>query len=812
MPAPQPPKQGKRSSNELVIAFRKCIKSTRKNQVPLANSFCLIRKWRIALGGLGWVAVLLRVSVRTKIEIETQFADRAELESAQSFCLVGIGGAGMAPVARMLRRRGFEVHGTDSTASDETTRLISDGIAVHIGHSADAVRPGDAVVLTDAIDLNTSPEVAAARRGGNKLFRRSQVLGWLLRDKKTVAVTGTHGKTTTSGLVGAALRAAGLDPTIVIGAYVPEFGGAVLEGQGEWAVIEACEAYDSLRDFDPYHVVLTNFEPDHLDFHESWAGLKGAMGAFVGRMPKEGRLVYCADDPGAAEIAKMVNGQAVAYSHADALLDGMALPGDHNRLNAEAARQVASLVGAKGVDEALKSFHGAERRLQVLQDGEITVVDDYAHHPREITASIQALRERYPGRRLVVVFQPHLYSRTADFLPEFALTLSAADWLVMTDIYPAREAPIAGISSARIAEAATCLCDYVPSRHVLPRFVASRLLPGDVVVGMGAGNISEFAPNLIKELARGPARRVVVCPGGDSAEREVSLHSGRAIASALRRKGYDVQVLDVTEALLTGGSLKSLIGPERPDVAFLAVHGTHAEDGAIQGFFELLHIPYTGSGVQASAIAMDKDRTKQVLAQHGLPVPRGALLKKGVALDESKLPSGKLIVKPNAQGSTVGLSFVENRGELGQAVEKAFHYCDEVLIEEWVEGMETSTPVLVDRVLPVVEIVPNSGKYDFEMKYTPGATEEICPARISPELTKKLQALALQAHQILGCRGATRTDMIIKPDGEPVILEVNTLPGMTPTSLLPKSAATAGIQFDDLCVRILEDALQKTPH
>ncbi|MBL8059406.1 MAG: D-alanine--D-alanine ligase [Chthonomonas sp.] len=748
--------------------------------------------------------------MRTKIEIETQFAPREEMAECKSFCLVGIGGAGMAPVARMLKRRGFEVHGSDSTESDETRRLVADGISVHIGHTGDVVKPGDALILTDAIDLDQSPEVAAARKLGCKLFRRSQALGWMLRDKKTVAVTGTHGKTTTSGLVGAALRAAGLDPTIVIGAYVPDFKGAVIEGQGEWAVIEACEAYDSLRDFDPYHVVLTNFESDHLDFHGDWEGLKTAMRAFVSRMPTEGRLVYFAEDEGAKEVAEGLNGKAVPYNSDSPLLEGLSLPGKHNRLNAEAARLIAGLVGAGNVDQALRTFHGAERRLQVLQEGPVTVVDDYAHMPKEIDASIQALRERFPDRKLLIVFQPHLYSRTADYLEEFGASLSAADRLVLTDIYPAREDPMPGISSSRIAEAVTCECHYVPSRHVLPRFVKALLgSDDDVVVGMGAGNISDFAPGFVNELSRGTANRVLVCFGGDSAEREVSIHSGIAIATALQSRGYQVTKMDVSENLLSGKSLADLAGSQRPDVAFLAVHGTHAEDGAIQGLFELLHIPYTGSGIQASALAMDKDRTKKILQASGLPVPAGVLVRKGGSADS--VPNGRVIVKPNAQGSTVGLTFVERESDLPAALERAFNYCDEALVEEWVEGMEISVPVLVDRVLPAVEIVPASGRYDFAMKYLPGATEEICPARISSELTARVQEYALKAHRILGCQGATRTDMIIKSDGTPVILEVNTLPGMTPTSLLPKSAATAGIAFDDLCVTILEDALKKAP-
>lgn len=749
--------------------------------------------------------------MRTKKEIESQFASRDDLAKCTSFCLVGIGGAGMAPVARMLKRRGFEVHGTDSSESEETKRLTADGIDVHLGHSGSMVYPGDAVVLSDAIDLGTSPEVAAARIQGCKLFRRSQVLGWMLSDKKTVAVTGTHGKTTTSGMVGAALRAAGLDPTIVIGAFVPDFGGAVIEGEGEWAVIEACEAYDSLRDFDPYHVVLTNFEPDHLDFHGNWEGLKGAMEAFISRMPPEGKLVYFSGDAGAREVAEGLNGKAIPYSANSKLIDDLALPGAHNRLNAEAARVIAGLIGAGDVDAALQHFGGAERRLQVLLDGPITVVDDYAHMPKEIDASIQALRERYPGRRLVIAYQPHLYSRTAECLDGFSASLSAADLLLITDIYPAREAPMPGVSSSRIAEAVTCECHYVPSRHVLPRFTASLVHDGDIVVGMGAGTISDFAPAFILELDRVQSKkRVVVVLGGDSAEREVSLHSGREVSAALASRGYEVTELDVSDALLSGKSLATLTGPNRPDVAFLAVHGTHAEDGAIQGLFELLHIPYTGSHIQASALAMDKDRTKSLLQAHGLPVPQGVLVHRGRPLPP--VPSGRVIVKPNAQGSTVGLTFVEDQAALPAAIAKALHYCDEVLVEEWIEGMEISVPVLIDRALPPVEIVPASGRYDFAMKYLPGATEEICPARISPELLEKVQKYALKAHQIMGCSGATRTDMIIKAGGEPVILEINTLPGMTATSLLPKSAKTAGISFEDLCSTIVEDALQKAPH
>jgi D-alanine--D-alanine ligase len=454
--------------------------------------------------------------------------------------------------------------------------------------------------------------------------------------------------------------------------------------------------------------------------------------------------------------------------------------------------------------EGLRDFSGTERRLQVLQSGDIEVVDDYAHHPTEIRASIQALKEKYPDRRLLIAYQPHLYSRTKDLIPEFADALDLADHVFLTDIYPAREDPIPGVSSLRIAEQMRNTPTYVPSRHLLPRIVKKHAKPGDVVVGMGAGNIESFAPDFIRELQR-KGNKVAVVFGGDSAEREVSILSGREVHKALQELGYESTLIDATELLLNKGDLGALKGTDRPDLAFLCVHGTHAEDGAIQGLLELLHVPYTGSGLQCSAVAMDKALTKQVLESHGLPTAKGVKWHRRDPRPE--FPMAPVIVKPNAQGSTVGLSFVEKQEDLERALQTALAYDDAVLVEEWVKGVEISVPVAGDTVLPAVEIVPASGHYDFEAKYTPGATEEVCPARISEQDAKTAADLALRAHRALGCRGVTRTDMIVAPD-RIVVLEVNTLPGMTATSLVPKSAATHGWSFNDLVQWMVQDALK----
>ena len=819
------------------------------------------RRRPVEAHGIRYILQSRSPDVRTKEEIQTAFASRDVLESRPRLLLLGVGGAGMSGLASILARQGFSVRGADAQDSPTTRRLRREGIEVTLGDAPDLVQPGDVLILSDAISLDESLAVQRARSLGCPLLRRSQAAGWLLRNHRCVCVTGTHGKTTTTAMIGSALLAAGLDPVVWVGARIPEWDDSVRWGEGEIAVVEACEAYDSLRDFDPFIAVVTNLELDHLDFHGSWQGLKETFVAFLSRVPSEGGLVCPAHDLNIVEVMAAVTPwrsryasftaatwhEAVGGRNAEAA-SRLGVPGEHNVANAAAALQACRMLGA---DEAraiqgIRAFSGAERRLQVLQSGDVTVIDDYAHTPREIEASLQAVRERYPGRRLVVAYQPHLYSRTQGQELDFARALSNADYVFLTDIYPAREVPIPGVSSARIAELIEAPSAYVPCRHLLPRRVASLVRAGDVVVGMGAGDISEFGPMLLDELRREPSgealrvwargagderpprlRIAVVC-GGDSAEREVSLLSGREVLRALIARGHDAFLYDVSDALLAEGGVPQLTGANRPDVAFLCVHGTHAEDGAIQGFFDLMHIPHTGSDIQSSALAFDKQRAKEILSAQGVPVPAGMLLTRTQwieALGLAQEPDAPLsvraasghplsfhppaVVKPNRQGSTIGLSFVETDEQLVPAIEYAFRFGDEVLVEEWVHGIEVSVPVLGDRALPVVEIVPETGRYDFRSKYEPGQTQEIVPARITEEQTQRAQSLAIRAHQALRCQGATRADMIVTKS-KIYVLEVNTLPGMTPTSLLPKSAEAAGISFEDLCEWLVRDAIARS--
>lgn len=755
--------------------------------------------------------------MRTKKEIETRFASASALDGAKSLFLVGIGGAGMSGLVPMLRAKGVQVSGSDNTASPVTQALEESGSTVYIGHSSAGIDGAEGLVLSDAIPLDESPEVAKAQELGIPLFRRSQVLGWCLGGKKSIAVTGTHGKTTTTSMIALGLTGAGADPTVVVGAEVPQLSGSTVLGSGEFAVIEACEAYDSLRDLNPDIAVLTNLELDHVDFHENWENLREAVVRFANRARV---LVYNLDDEGAREVAGLVTCEPVGFRPAAPLKVGeteydLAQKGAHNIANANAAFAALNQLGLLNGEsaKAIASFTGAERRQQVLYDGgnlgDFTLIDDYGHHPTEVAQALRAVKDHWVGvagrKRLVVVFQPHLYSRTAPLIEEFASALDLADFVVVTDIYPAREAPIPGVSSFRIAEKLTKPYKYVPARQLLPREVAGMIEPGDVIVGMGAGNIAEFGPGLLAERERTQRpKRILVAYGGDSAEREVSINSGRAIFKAAKELGYDAEFVDLSARLLTDGDLSLLTGPSRPDLVLLALHGPRSEDGAMQGLLEMFHVPYTGSGIQASALAMDKAMAKAVLASAGVRLPKGQVVRRGETVDSLQCP---LVVKPNNQGSTVGLTFVDEPGQLAAALEEAWTYDDEAMVEERVIGVEISVPVFGDRALSSVEVVPGVGEYDFANKYTPGATEEICPARIPPARQEEVKEIALRCHRALGCRGITRTDMIVTTE-ETVVLEVNTLPGMTPTSLVPKSAQEAGMSFNDVVAWIIQDGLK----
>ena len=300
--------------------------------------------------------------------------------------------------------------------------------------------------------------------------------------------------------------------------------------------------------------------------------------------------------------------------------------------------------------------------------------------------------------------------------------------------------------------------------------------------------------------------RLALLSGGISSEREVSLNSGNQVYEALDKDAYEILRYDPKTDLPKLAQEAAGI-----DAALVILHGPYGEDGTVQGFLDLLGIPYQGSGVLGSAVAMNKLVSKQLYQQAGLPVPAYVVLKKGDPVDSVQLEERlglPLVIKPLEGGSSVGMSIEHSRDRLGEAVDKALQYDDAVLVEAFIDGIEITGGVLgndAPQALPLIEIIPNEGYgfFDYEAKYTPGATREICPARIDEALTQKAQTYAVMAHEILGCRGYSRTDMMLR-GGELFVLETNTIPGMTATSLFPQMAAAAGYSFTALLDRLIE--------
>ena len=303
----------------------------------------------------------------------------------------------------------------------------------------------------------------------------------------------------------------------------------------------------------------------------------------------------------------------------------------------------------------------------------------------------------------------------------------------------------------------------------------------------------------ILELWRG--KRIAVLMGGLSAEREVSLRTGNAVLRALQGRGLDAVAIDA------GRDLPLRLQEAGVQVAFIALHGRYGEDGTVQGLLELLQIPYTGSGVLASSMAMNKLVTKQVLMHHGVGTPAFAVYRKGndqVAFVAAR-QTYPLVAKPAREGSTIGVSIVRDAEGLRAGLEEALRHDDLVLVEEFIAGAEVTVGVLGEQPLPVIQVVPKGGFYDYQSKYTPGQTEYLLPAPLPAAVYARLQTEAVAACQALGCRGAARVDFMVRGE-ELFCLEVNTIPGMTETSLLPKAAGAAGIPFDELVLRILADA------
>jgi UDP-N-acetylmuramate--alanine ligase len=445
---------------------------------------------------------------------------------------VGIGGLGMSAIARILLGKGCQVSGSDVRPSDITRQLETLGARVAIGHSQDNLNGATTVVFSSAVG-DTNPEVQAARRCGLEVMSRGEMLGRLMQSAQSIAVSGTHGKTTTAAMVATVLDRCGLDPTVLLGG--PGLGGNARLGKGKYLVAEACEAFGSFFYLKPDIAVITNIDADHLDFYGNLEGVREGFARFLRQVKETGCAVLCLDSEDVAAIRHKARCRVVTYginTDADITAAGIepagngtsyrvvsaGRPGVRVSLSVPGAQNVANSLAAIAVGrelnipeeriaDALATFRGVGRRFELLGEAcGVKVIDDYAHHPAEIAATLRAARKwRSPGR-LMAVFQPHLYSRTGQLLDSFATCFADADEVYITDIYGAREQPINGVTGQLLAEKVAAnrpgvLTEFVSPKERIIEILLSRVREDDMVVFLGAGDIREVGEDMARRLA-----------------------------------------------------------------------------------------------------------------------------------------------------------------------------------------------------------------------------------------------------------------------------------------------------------------------
>jgi UDP-N-acetylmuramate--alanine ligase len=451
------------------------------------------------------------------------------LTNSRRVHFVGIGGTGMAPLATILLQSGIKVSGSDCKDSPALSKFRQAGVRVSLGHSASNLDSPDLVVVSLAVN-GTNPEVVEAERLGIPVVTRAQLLGSLFNEKRGIAVSGTHGKTTTASMIAYVLEMAGYEPTIAVGGEIVDLGFGGKLGGGQHFVAEADEAYKSFLELKPSVSVVTSIDDDHVDHYGSFEGVIDGFRRFIEQTQPDGYLVACADDPNVLTATEGYQGRAVFYGQkggdyvvqnlriegrswrftvrrrGGAVEMSLRVPGLHNALNATATLAVCEWLGVHcdRVSALLAKFSGARRRSELIGTaGGIAVYDDYAHHPSEIQATLRAFRARHSGR-LVVVFQPQRFSRTRLLMNRFAGAFSDADLVVVDDIFyrGTGEAPLEGVNSGRLAELIKSSSGkpafYISGKEEIVRFLSEHVENGDLIITMGAGDIRECAVRLVE--------------------------------------------------------------------------------------------------------------------------------------------------------------------------------------------------------------------------------------------------------------------------------------------------------------------------
>lgn len=779
---------------------------------------------------------------------------------SKHYHFIGIGGIGMSGLATLLLQQKHTVSGSDRTRNKNTEGVQARGGTVYHGHDENNIRPEMTIVYTTGIDP-TNPEYSIAQKYGCTIIHRSELLKLLSAPFHTLAVTGTHGKTTTSALLTWVLKQADLDPSYSVGGMIsPDLENAKW-GTGKYFVTESCESDGTFLNYNPHGAIITNIDSDHLDHYSSMEKLVHAFKSFGDLVEEESLLLWCGDEP---ELMKMMN-KGISYGFDDSCnSQGMnfsqkgwnitfdvvykgklysnvtvALTGKHNALNSLAVFTLCLNLGIPEsvLREALRTFPGVQRRAE-RKKGAVPVlfIDDYAHHPTEVRVTLRAIRNSIGARRMIAIFQPHRYTRTRDTIAEYPGMLNDADLAFFTDIYSAGEPVNPLITVEKIQS--QLHAHYCP-RKELPEKIASILEVNDVVVSLGAGDITHLYEETIPFVLKNPPKKIKIglVFGGASVEHEISLISARNVFSHLDKSVYEVHHFAISksggwhfgEEYLNMNAIdipcESAITPEiisklqDCDILFPVLHGPFGEDGSIQGFFEILGIPYVGCNHRAAAFCMDKALTKKLMLMNAIPT---SLFITFSAYDWEVNPDHHIdtivqhlqfpvFVKPIHLGSSIGVSKVECKEELSAAIDNAFAFDTHILVENGISGREIEFAALGNdevTVFPPGEILTGGEIYDYEKKYGPDAFMAIPRADLPPEVIEDGIALAKEAYKIAGCTGMARIDFFLDENHQYWLNELNPIPGFTPHSAFPAMCAENGLGVTALLDRLIQLALE----
>lgn len=791
----------------------------------------------------------------------------------EKFHFIGIGGIGMSGLARILLKKQVSVSGSDIASSYVTEGLKKEGAHITFGHASQNI-PENATVVYSTDIREDNPEYQAAIHKKYLTLHRSDLLLLLMKSYKTLSVTGTHGKTTTSSLLAWVMHQGQKDPCFAVGGMIPQFQSNAGYGKGDYFVAEADESDGTFLKYDTYGAIVTNINSDHLNHYGSMTQLIESFKSFLDNVKAKEHLFWCGDN----DYLNQLKPEGISYGfnhHCQLhvynfrqqgwkiLFDinwkghsykdiELSLIGRHNALNGAAVFGLALSLGVSENDirKAFSLFGGVMRRAE--KKGEIQNIlflDDYAHHPTEIKTTLQGIRQALGGRRLIVVFQPHRYSRTKDCLGGlYKGIFEEADELFVTEIYAAGEKPIAGVSSTEVIKEiesdGLTKCRYIERQKicsVLKDFVHTH----DVVVTFGAGDITKLSIELLNEFKLSPPKKlnVGIIFGGRSTEHEISFLSAQHICQSVKSDYYNIHHFGITKAgdwisgldslqrlkqnLKSGARFASLLEPAilnelmDCDVVVPVFHGPYGEDGTIQGFLEILNKAYVGPDHTSAALAMDKGHTKNLMLVNDIPtlpfVKFNQKEWKETAQEYlhqiEKNFTFPLFVKPVHLGSAVGVQKVDKASQLKQAIEDAFKFDYKLIIEQGlVNHREIEFAVLgneTPKVFPPGEVLGSGQMYDYEAKYGPNGMKSNPKADLNQKLIEEGMNLALKAYKAIDCTGMARVDFFLDSNEKFWLNEINPIPGFTQISLYPKICEVNGLGGKDLLDQLIILALER---